>query len=85
MLAGFVYTCRRLIDLSVCFVYTCRRLIDLSNDCRYGHVRAVTVRERREDGALRCRTAKRLLLAAWHLLLAAWYLLLGAFQRSTWR
>ena len=29
----FVYTCRRLIDLSllyaVCFVYTCRRLIDL--------------------------------------------------------
>ena len=31
----FVYTCRRLIDLSldaVCFVYTCRRLIDLSLD-----------------------------------------------------
>ena len=31
--ACFVYTCRRLIDLSliaVCFVYTCRRLIDLS-------------------------------------------------------
>ena len=21
---------------AVCFVYTCRRLIDLSNDCRYG-------------------------------------------------
>ena len=30
--ACFVYTCRRLIDLSLfdaaCFVYTCRRLID---------------------------------------------------------
>ena len=30
----FVYTCRRLIDLSL-IVYTCRRLIDLSNYCRY--------------------------------------------------
>ena len=33
MLSVFVYTCRRLIDLSL-IVYTCRRLIDLSNDCR---------------------------------------------------
>ena len=34
-LVCFVYTCRRLIYLSLCFAYTCRRLIDLSLLCIY--------------------------------------------------
>ena len=54
-----VYTCRRLIDLTMIAVYTCRRLIDLPNDCRED----ITLRKRlvhqphRRDGDGRERHA----------------------------
>ena len=38
--------------MPVCFVYTCRRLIDLSNDCRYHAETAPLVDYYRAKGVL---------------------------------